>query len=238
MRLIDVPRLALPLATWALMAAGPGLALASVVTYSDATSFLAAVPAGSFTADFATLNSASGVSPIPSSTSPSTVPVSGGSPTVNYTLANGTAGSSLWTDKFFTPTVLTTTNSSESVIVDFTSGNVFGVGGGFVVTNASGERQGAIPITLTYFDGPNGTGNVLATGSVQSTIGSEQAPLPFFGLTSTEPLGSLVIAPGSGFIGVNNLTVAVPEPSAIALLGCAAVCGGWMWRRRSRQRVA
>jgi len=217
---------------------GHSSARAATVTYTDSTSFLAAVPAGAFTADFATLNTSGGVAPIPESVAPATVAVSGGTPTVNYTLANGTAGSSLWTDKFFNPTLLTTTNGGQSVIVDFISGNVFAAGGGFVVTNSSGERQAGVPINLTYYDGPGGTGNVVATASVESTAGSELNPLPFLGLTSTAALGSLVITPSAQFIGVNNFTVAVPEPSAVALLGGAVTCcAGWLVRRTRRRTI-
>lgn len=205
-------------------------ASAGITTFTDSTAFSASLPAGNFVN-----NTWNGLDGFVSGTQS----FSGGTPTVEYTARNN-VGEQFFVDTFYTPPVLSTANGgTNSVIVfDFTGSNsVYSVGGGFVVTNSSGARLDGPTLALTFWSGTNGTGTQLASATVISTANpSFTAPLPFFGLTSTDPIGSLVVTPSSGFTNVNNFVTAVPEPSSIALavMGTAGLAAGAVRRRRRR----
>ncbi|MFM7413174.1 MAG: hypothetical protein ACKO6E_08200, partial [Planctomycetota bacterium] len=218
------------LATSAVVAVGilsAPWAPAAVTTFTDSATFSASLPTGNYVNN--TWNGLDGFAA-------GTQNFSGGTPTTAYTARNN-AGEDFFVDTFFTPPVLSTANGgAKSVITfDFTGSNsVYSVGGGFVVTNAAGTRLAGPTLGLAFWSGTNGTGTQLASATVASTTGSGSDPLPFFGLTSTDPIGSLVVTPSASFTNINNFITAVPEPSSVATtaLAVAALAGATLQRRR------
>jgi len=202
-------------------------AQAATTTYTSSSSFQSSLPAGNYVNT--TWNSLNGFAS-------GTQSFSGGTPTTAYTARNN-AGEQFYVDTFFTPPVLSTSNGGASSVItfDFTGSNsVYSVGGGFVVTDVNGNRLAGPTLGLTFWSGTNGTGTQLASATVASSTGTLSEALPFFGLTSTDPIGSLVVTPSTGFTGINSFITAVPEPSSVATtaLAVAALAGATLQRRR------
>lgn len=222
MHLTTIPRRALPLVTWALMAAGPGLALAGTVTYTDRSAFEASLPSGFYFENFLTVPNAI-------DTPVTSVSGTGGTPQITATITAPPSGVGVFPDAGFK--AIGNWNNSQNLVTTFDSGNVFSAGGEVWLSNIDGGRL-AGNITVDF---ANASG-VLLTAVVPSTT---SGAFGYLGITTTDgPITSITLnAAAPAYLNLSNVSVAVPEPSAIALLGCAAACGGWMWRRRSRQRV-
>jgi hypothetical protein len=225
--MIPLPRLAAS-ALVAFCIVSATAASAAVTTFTDSSTFSASLPAGNYVNN--TWNGLNGFAP-------GTQNFSGGTPTIEYTARNN-AGQQFFVDTFFTPPVLSTENGGANSVITFNftgTTSVYSVGGGFVVTNSSGVRQAGPTLGLTFWSGADGSGTQLAAATVNSTGGTASEPLPFFGITSTDPIGSLVVTPSSGFTNINNFVTAVPEPASIGLVAIGAATGlGLLARRRRR----
>lgn len=222
MRLTDLSRFALPLATWAVLAVGSGLARGATVTFTDRTAFEASLPAGFYFENFLAVPDAFNA-PVP------TVSGTGGTPQISSIISAPESGVGVFPGTGFK--AIGNWNRSQNLVVTFDSGNVFSAGGEVWLSDINGVRL-AGNMTVDF---ANASG-ILLTGTVPSTT---SGAFGYLGITTDEgPLTSITLRAASpAYLNLTNVAVAVPEPSAIALLGCAAVCGGWMWRRRSRQRA-
>jgi len=124
---------------------------------------------------------------------------------------------------------LSSNRDGDAITFSFTGGNSYAVGGFFFATDPAGLANGG-SITATTND-----------GSTQATGAS--TPLSFIGFISDTPITSLVIAAtnaqASGaqldFPTANNVTLAIPEPSSLGLIGVAAA--GLLTRRRRASGV-
>jgi len=208
-------------------------ATAGITTFTDSSAFSSSLPAGFFAN-----TTWGGLSGFASGTQVFT----GGSPSISYTARNA-AGQAFYVDTLFAPPVLSTANggTASTVVFDFNGGDaVYSVGGGFVVTDVNGTRVAGPSVNVTFWSGTNGTGTQLASATVLSTTGPTNAALPFFAITSTDPIGSLVASPSSQFIAINDFITAVspvPEPSSLAIVAAGAACSlAVMTRRRLRSR--
>ncbi len=120
---------------------------------------------------------------------------------------------------------LHTLQAGRSISVEFTSGQVFGVGGEFFFKNGSGQSLGGY-VTLALSDG---------TQLVRTVTGSDT----FAGFWSDDAAITRItispIGPGatSNFLGMDNMDIGfapVPAPGAVSLLAVA----GLVARRRRR----
>jgi MYXO-CTERM domain-containing protein len=120
---------------------------------------------------------------------------------------------------------LHTLQAGRSISVEFTSGQVFGVGGDFFFKNGSGQSVGGY-VTLALSDG---------TQWVRTVTGSDT----FAGFWSDDAAITRItispIGPGatSNFLGMDNMDIGfapVPAPGAVSLLAVA----GLVARRRRR----
>ena len=113
---------------------------------------------------------------------------------------------------------LHTLQAGRSISVEFTSGQVFGVGGEFFFKNGSGQSVGGY-VTLALSDG---------TQLVRTVTGSDT----FAGFWSDDAAITRItispIGPGatSNFLGMDNMDIGfapVPTPGAISLLALAGL---------------
>jgi hypothetical protein len=117
--------------------------------------------------------------------------------------------------------LISTDNATDSIVVNFTSGNVFAVGGNFWATDISVLPTGT-DINIALSDGTN----VLYTST---------GPNDYRGFISDVAITSITIDAVDGvtpfWATMDNLTVgaAVPAPGAFAVLGAAGLVG---FRRR------
>lgn len=185
-----------------------GLAAAGTAVYTDSASFIAALAPGYFS-------------------NPFNDTVNGPSPNLSYS-QNGysyTVGTQpgAVSGLYNAPGLISTDNSGDSIFVEFTSGNVFAVGGNFWATDVSVLPTGT-DVTVTLSDGT-------------SVTYTSSGPSDFRGFISDVAITSITIdapslAPNDGlWATMDNLTVgaAVPAPGAIAVLGAAGLAG---FRRR------
>lgn len=195
------------------------LSQAATTIYTTQASFLAALFAVSSIETFDSLPAA-GVSMAPIAFTPAGFSFSA-SPTGIPVLFNYLQGGG---DRW-----LSSNRDGDAITFSFTGGSPYAVGGFFFATNPSGIANGG-SITATTND-----------GSTQATGAS--TPLSFIGFISDTPITSLVIAAtnvqASGaqldFPTANNVTLAIPEPSSLGLIGVAAA--GLLTRRRRASGV-
>ena len=120
---------------------------------------------------------------------------------------------------------LSTFDVTPIVFTNF-SVNVTALGGNFFATDFF-EAYTNTSISLSF---------LFADSTTFSTNYLPGSPSSYFGLIYTTNIASLTISnvpPAAEFMTVNNLTVAVPEPSTYALLGLAAAgLAGYVIRRR------
>lgn len=190
------------------VAAGSAFA-GSATVYTDSASFLANVAAGYY------LNGFDDAVPGPSGD------LSYSQNGFSYTVGTQTgAVSGLYNDVG----LISTDNAGDSIVVNFTSGNVFAVGGNFWATDISVFPTGT-GMTVTLNDG--------STVSYTST-----GPSDFRGFVSDTAISSITIDAPDDLSGtpfwatMDNLYVgaAVPAPAAGAVFGLAGLAG--LRRRR------
>ncbi len=180
----------------------------SATVYTDSASFIANLAAGYYTNGFDDA--------VPGPSLPLSYSQNGFSYDVN-TQAGAVSG--LYNDTG----LISTDNAGDSIVVTFTSGNVFAVGGNFWATDISVFPTGT-DINIALSDGTN--------VSYTST-----GPSDFRGFISNVAISSISIDAPDDLSGtpywatMDNLTVgqAVPTPGAIAVLGAAGLAG---FRRR------
>ena len=192
---------------------------AATTTFTSRSLFEASLPTGNFFNDF------SGV-PDAFNAPVSSVSGSGGTPAITYTIAAPTAGLGVFPD--ISPTkAIGNWNSSQNLVVDFTSGNVFSAGGSVWLTDINGNRQ-AGSVTMNFSDG--------SSAVVPSTTTGDYG---YLGITAdSAPLTQMTIVGTGGltYLNLSNFSVAVPEPSSIvlAVMGTAGLAAGAVRRRRQR----
>jgi hypothetical protein len=137
--------------------------------------------------------------------------------TGNFVDAPGYSWTATASGGLFADAGLMSTNLPESVTFSFNQG-VHGVGGRFFATDISFAVQQTI-LTVTLSDG-------------SGFVGLVNSATAFTGFYSTGALiTSITIAVDSGeYPTIDNLSVVVPAPGAVALLGAAGLVG----RRRRR----
>ena len=192
----------------AVMLAGvTSIATAATTTYTSRSSFEASLPTGNF------FNNFSGV-PDAINAPVSSVSGSGGTPAISYTIAAPTAGLGVFPD--ISPTkAIGNWGSSNNLVVDFTSGNVFSAGGSVWLTDISGNRQ-AGSVTMNFSDGSSAVVPSTTTGDYGYLgITTDAAPLTQMTIVATG---------GSTYLNLSNFSTAVPEPSTMAAL--VMVAGG------------
>ncbi len=111
-------------------------------------------------------------------------------------------------------------NDPETIVFNFTSGNVTAVGGYFFNTDINGSLTNST-LTATI---NNGTTRTILNANTNS----------FLGFTSQTPITSLTLSgDNTTFLTANNLVVGVvPEPSTLALVAFSGMSVLWMYRRR------
>ena len=172
------------------LAALSASSMAATTTYTSSASFMTAIGlATSYTQNFNGLPN------------PPAGPVPFGDNGLAYTLA---APSDIYASGDFFGTSL----PNEALTVSFTSGNVYAVGGNFYATDI-GDNFNAVSVTLTLNDGTVATFTPTSVGD------------SYRGFTSNVAFSSLVMsAPVAALnAGLDNLTVAVPEPSGWLMMG-------------------
>ena len=188
-----------------LLAGVTSIATAATTTFTSRSSFEASLPAGSF------FNNFSGV-PDATNAPVASVSGSGGTPAISYTIAAPTGGLGVFPD--ISPTkALGNWGSSNNLVVDFSSGNVFSAGGSVWLTDINGNRQ-AGSVTMNFSDG--------SSAVVPSTTTGDYG---YLGITAdTAPLTQMTIVGtgGSTYLNLSNFSTAVPEPSTMALMMVAA----------------
>ena len=183
-------------------------ATAAVTTYTDAAAFQSALTGGSFTETF------TGVGDTP--------PADYGNGTFAF---NASAAGGLYSA---TGDNLSTNRSDDALILTFTSGNVYGVGGNFFLTDIDGDFDNFFDVLI-----------VLSTGDVYDLW--PQSASEFVGFVSDDPIEWIAVVPynpfalpqdGTGlYATVDNLTIGkVPEPASLALVGLGIA--GLVARRR------
>jgi hypothetical protein len=187
---------------------------AATTIYTDRTVFEASLPTGNF------FNNFSGV-PDAFNAPVSSVSGSGGTPAISYTITAPTFGLGVFPD--ISPTkAIGNWTSSNNVVVDFTSGNVFSAGGSFWLTDINGNRQ-AGSVTVNFSDGSSAVVPSTTTGDYGYLgITADSAPLTQMTIMGTG---------GSTYLNFSNFSTAVPEPSTYALFLLAGA-GYVLWRRR------
>ena len=184
-----------------LLAGVTSIATAATTTYTSRSSFEASLPTGNF------FNNFSGV-PDAINAPVSSVSGSGGTPAISYTIAAPTAGLGVFPD--ISPTkAIGNWGSSNNLVVDFTSGNVFSAGGSVWLTDISGNRQ-AGSVTMNFSDGSSAVVPSTTTGDYGYLgITTDAAPLTQMTIVATG---------GSTYLNLSNFSTAVPEPSTMAAL--------------------
>jgi hypothetical protein len=123
---------------------------------------------------------------------------------------------------------LSVNTATDSIVFNFTSGNVYGVGGSFFTSNVAGAAvAGAITVTIN--------------DTTTSTVASSNTGT-FIGFVSDVPITSLTVTAGQTggtffWPTVNNFIVgsqptAVPEASSLGIVAFACVGGALVRRRR------
>jgi len=186
---------------------------AATTIYTDRTDFEASLPTGNF------FNNFSGV-PDATNAPVASVSGSGGTPAITYTITAPTFGLGVFPDAGFK--AVGNWQSSDNLVVDFTSGNVFSAGGSVWLTDINGSRQ-AGSVTMNFSDGSSAVVPSTTTG-VYGYLGitADSAPLTQMTIVGTG---------GSTYLNLSNFSTAVPEPSTYALLLLAGA-GYVLWRRR------
>lgn len=172
------------------LAALSASSMAATTVYTTSASFMTAIaPATFYTEDFTGLSS----------------PPAGPAPFSGNGLAYTVAAPN---DIYASGDFIGTSLPNEALTVSFTSGNVYAVGGNFYATDF-GDNFQSVLVTLTLNDG------TVRTFTPMSVGGS------YRGFTSNVAFSSLVMsAPGgSRYAGLDNLTVAVPEPTSWLMMG-------------------
>lgn len=127
-----------------LLAGVTSIATAATTTFTNRSSFESSLPTGSFSNNFSGVPDATGA-PVPS------VSGSGGTPTISFTIAAPAGGLGVFPD--ISPTkAIGNWLSSNNIVVDFTSGNVFSAGGSVWLTDINGNRQ-AGSVQVLFSDG-------------------------------------------------------------------------------------
>lgn len=183
----------------------------AATVYTDQTTFQAALDPGFYTETFS-LGLGSN-QPVFSFTNG----------TFSYQISSGSGDAYYAFSEF-----MATYDSNRSLIITFTSGNVYGVGGLFFHTDVQEAVLFNSAMTITLSDG--------TVENIPLTAGND-----YRGFIANVPITSLTIsAAGAGlFNSVDNLTVGglpsqvVPEPSSVALLLGAGALGAWRLRRRA-----
>ena len=213
-------RIAASLVALGAVIAGHPSARAATTTFTDSSAFVASLPTGFFPNNFLTVPDAFNA-PVTS------VSGTGGTPEITYTVTAPPAGLGVFPDIGFK--AIGNWGSSNNLVVTFNSGNVFSAGGNIWLSDINGNRL-AGNITVDFSDGSQ----IVVPSTISGALG-------FAGIsTDGAPLTTmtLVAAGGSSYLNLTNLTVAVPEPSAIALLGGAVTCcAGWLVRRTRRLTI-
>ena len=113
--------------------------------------------------------------------------------------------------------LISTDNATDSIVVDFSSGNVFAVGGNFWATD------------ISVF--PTGTAMTVSLSDGTSVSYTSTGPNDFRGFISDVAISSITIEAPDGaapfWATMDNLYVgaAVPAPGAAAVLGLAGLAG-------------
>lgn len=200
-----------------LLAGVTSIATAATTTFTNRSSFEASLPTGNF------FNNFSGV-PDAINAPVSSVSGSGGTPAISYTIVSPD-GLGVFPD--ISPTkAIGNWGSSNNVVVDFTSGNVFSAGGSVWLTDINGNRQVG-SVTMNFSDG--------SSAVVPSTTTGDYG---YLGITAdAAPLTQMtIVGNGSTYLNLSNFSTAVPEPSSIvlAVMGTAGLAAGAVRRRRQR----
>jgi hypothetical protein len=201
----------------AVLVATAGQVQAGVVTYTDKTSFMAAL-ASSSTDNFDDLGDFNYFnSPLNRTVGPYTYQA-----TVNGGFFTVGSMSDVW---------FSTNNGNKSMNFTINAGGPTAVGGYFFSTNTNGDLI-------------SDTVSVSINGGLFAQSVSTNSATNFFGWVSTDgtPISSLEVS-ASGYATVNDLILgtgtvsAVPEPSSLAIFGIGAyVAGIGAVRRRRREK--
>ena len=136
---------------------------------------------------------------------------SGGTPAITYAITAPTSGLGVFPDAGFK--AVGNWQSSDNLVVDFTSGNVFSAGGSVWLAYINGNRQ-AGSVTINFSDGSSAVVPSTTTG-VYGYLGITADSAPLTQMT-------IVATGGSTYLNLSNFSTAVPEPSTMALVMVAA----------------
>jgi hypothetical protein len=198
----------------ALLASSFGLCHAQSTIFTSSTTFFANVQPGFYTENFSSVsgNFANGLA------------FSGNG--FSYTLDGGAGAAPI----FASGDVIGNSNDDSEFTFTFTSGNVRAIGANFFITDVNGDPVIAtMEISLS-----DGTTTSYTTNGLDTEYRGFISPGPVI-------LSLTMSAPGTGNFNtidnftVGNGTVAVPEPTTIAMLGATALGVGAYWYRRRRK---
>jgi hypothetical protein len=108
----------------------------------------------------------------------------------------------------------------------------------FLYSSASGGPSSST--TITVYDGANGTGNVIASGSFGNNTDTIWDTWSLFSLSLNGGVGkSISFGDASGYVAFDNVTVnAVPLPAALLLFPFGAAGLGFVARRKKALAAA
>jgi hypothetical protein len=180
--------------------------------YTNQNAFVAALGPGYYAENFSSLTPFAG--PLTS------LSFTGGTTTVRYQIT--APGSGLFVNRDGSgQNAVGNYAQADSVVVNFSSPNVYAIGAQFYLSNLSGVNQNGT-ILLSFSDA--------TAGSVPSSSTTTAPPYGFFGIIASTPITSMTIANNAaGFLNMTGLITQagapVPEPATglMLLAGLAGV---------------